>query len=457
MAVTGFLPVFQLRSIIMLAIDPVVSDTKLPEKTDVVVIGGGIAGVSTAYFLAERGVDVVLCEKGVIAGEQSSRNWGWVRQQARDPRELPLIVETLKLWRGLDERIQGDTGFRQCGVLYLDRSEADLAKREEWLEMAQPYQIGSRILARNELEDLVPGLETPYAGGLYTASDGRAEPQKAAPALANAARRLGARVFTGCAVRGIERQNGRVASVVTEHGAIRCSSVILAGGAWSRHFCKTMGITLPQLTVRSSVLRTGPVDGAPQVNMAGDGFGIRARNDGGYNVANPDISIAEIVPDSFRFFLDFLPLLKMARKSVRLRIGKRFIEEWRRGGGWSLDQKTPFEFCRILDPEPVPWVLNKAIGNLQRALPAFHGVQVEESWAGYIDATPDAVPVMSEVEDCPGFFIATGFSGHGFGIGPGAGVLMADLVTGKTPVVDPEPFRLSRFSEGGRARPIVGF
>src|SRR5919112_1247966 len=96
-----------------ITVDPVESDRQLPEHADVVIIGGGIIGVSTALFLAERGVSTLLCEKGVIAGEQSGRNWGWCRTMGRDPRELPLALESLKLWRGLNQRIGDETGFRQ--------------------------------------------------------------------------------------------------------------------------------------------------------------------------------------------------------------------------------------------------------------------------------------------------------------------------------------------------------
>ena len=123
-------------------IDRVATDDVLPRSTDVVVIGGGIIGVSAALTLAERGIAVVLIEKGAIAGEQSSRNWGWCRQQGRDPRELPLIIESLRLWRGLNQRIEGETGFRQCGVVYLARTAADLAAHKAWLRSCESIRGG---------------------------------------------------------------------------------------------------------------------------------------------------------------------------------------------------------------------------------------------------------------------------------------------------------------------------
>src|SRR5262252_7052062 len=113
-------------------INRVESDTMLPSQADVVVIGGGVIVLTSALFLAERGVKVVLLEKGRIACEQSSRNWGWCRQSVRDPREFDLIREALRLWRGMNERCQSDTGFRTTGILFAARSETDVARYREW-------------------------------------------------------------------------------------------------------------------------------------------------------------------------------------------------------------------------------------------------------------------------------------------------------------------------------------
>jgi glycine/D-amino acid oxidase-like deaminating enzyme len=123
---------------------------------------------------------------------------------------------------------------------------------------------------------------------------------------------------------------------------------------------------------------------------------------------------------------------------------------------WSLDERTPFEAVRVLDPEPVDWILDEALWSLTTCFPAFQSIDIAERWAGCIDATPDAVPVISPIESLPGLYLASGFSGHGFGLGPGAGRLMADLVTARPPVVDPWPFRFSRFFDGSKPRPTTG-
>src|SRR5712671_2190721 len=145
-------------------VDPVRSDDVLPGRADVVIIGGGIIGTSTALFLAQKGIRVALCEKGHIAGEQSSRNWGWVRKMMRDPRELPLIIESLRLWQGMNETVGAETGFRQSGILYVCDSDEDVAKREAWLEHAPLYQLDSRLVAGNDLAALLPGATRRYKG-----------------------------------------------------------------------------------------------------------------------------------------------------------------------------------------------------------------------------------------------------------------------------------------------------
>mgnify|MGYP003700378331 FL=1 len=136
------------------------------------------------------------------------------------------------------------------------------------------------------------------------------------------------------------------------------------------------------------------------------------------------------------------------RKSMKLRLGAAFFRALGQRTDWPLDRPSPFEEARILDPEPDDKVLDGAFAALKRAFPVLEGLQVEQRWAGMIDVTPDAVPTIGPIAALPGLFIATGFSGHGFGIGPGAGRLAADLVAGDAPIVDPEPFRFSRFFDG---------
>ncbi len=430
------------------ALDPVETDASLPGSADVVIIGGGIIGISTALFLAERGVKVVLCEKGDLGGEQSSRNWGWVRVMGRDRREIPLAMEALKIWDTLDARVGGETGFRRSGILYISETEQDVANRDAWLALAKPHGVDSRQLTADETRERMAGTAIRYKGALYTPSDGRAEPQKAVPAIAAGARRAGAHIVTGCAVRGVEKSAGRVSAVVTEKGRIEASTVVLAGGAWSRLFCKGLGIRLPQLKVRNTVLRTAPVEGGPAGAGATATYAYRKRLDGGYTIATAGANLHPLVPDTLAFFRDFRAARRAEGEAVQAGLSAQSWRELFEIASVPLDRPGAFERHRILDPRPDPKSVLKAFEEARKALPKLRTVEPVQIWAGLIDVTPDVVPVISHAKEVPGLVIATGFSGHGFGIGPGAGHLVADLVTGDPPIVDPSEFRLSRFSDG---------
>src|SRR5699024_8042209 len=258
-------------------------DTQLPTHAEVVIIGGGIVGVAAALNLAERGVRVCLCEKGVIGGEQSSRNWGWTRQMGRDPAEVPLIIRSVRAWAGMRERIGASVGFRRVGSTYLCRTERQVAGYEAWLGQAREHGIDTHLLSKTELSTMLPGIAGRFIGALHTTTDGVAEPQLAAPTLAQAAHRLGAAIATSCAVRSVEASAGQVRGAVTERGAIACDRVVLAGGSWSRLFARNLGIAVPQLKVLGTVARVEAPDHAlPGMAVGGDNFALRPRADGGF-------------------------------------------------------------------------------------------------------------------------------------------------------------------------------
>ncbi|WP_170762397.1 NAD(P)/FAD-dependent oxidoreductase [Ruegeria lacuscaerulensis] len=435
---------------------PVEPDLHLPKSVDVVVIGGGIIGTSTALELSDRGASVLLCEKGRIAGEQSSRNWGWVRLGMRDPREIPLMLESLNIWQGLDQRIGRNTGYTRAGILFGASGARSGGNLERWLRHVDGLQTGAKIVSGPELEALLPNNHLAFDCALYMPQDGRAEPQWATPAIAEAARDRGTVLMTNCAVRSVDVEGNRITGVFTERGRVACDQVVLAGGAWSRLFTGNAGIELPQLKVMNTVLRTSSVDG-PGVAVWSDDFAVRKRADGGFTIASGHENTVDIVPDSFRLARQFLPAFAQEWRSLRFRLSNRWSIEAGQERAWLPTDVTPFEKCRVLDPEPSSRTLRRAWASARKGFPALDQAEIVQSWAGMIDVTPDAVPVISEVDDMPGMFLATGFSGHGFGIGPGAGRLMADLVSGTTPSVDPAAFRLSRFSDGSKVRPDPGY
>ncbi len=438
-------------------IEHVIPNETLPIRADAVVIGAGIIGVCTALELAERGLSVVVVEKGEVAAEQSSRNWGWCRQMGRDAREIPLVLESLKIWYGMNARVNAETGFRQCGIVYLSETDAQMAAKEKWWrEDAVPHGLKTRMITEAEVASLLPGSTRAWKGAMYTPDDCRAEPFIAVPAMARALQTKGGQVFTNCAARGVETSAGKVSAVVTERGTIKTDTVVLAGGYWSRRFLHNIGISFPQLGVVNSVMRTAPIDAGITTTFSGHKFAVRKRLDGGYSVAHNHYSVADIVPDSFRLLRQFLPIFSLDWRSLKLRLGERFVQEVQLKRRWALDEVTPFESVRILDPKPVQWILDDVEAALRKDFPAFQNMQISESWGGVIDATPDAVPVIDALQKQPGLFLASGFSGHGFGIGPGAAKLMAQIVMGEKPCVDLTSFEFSRFEDGSRPRPTTG-
>ncbi|AMY70461.1 NAD(P)/FAD-dependent oxidoreductase [Frigidibacter mobilis] len=236
----------------------VTTSPALPQAADVVVIGGGIVGVCTAYYLARRGVKVALLEKGRIGAEQSSRNWGWCRQQNRDARELPMATKSLALWDAMAGQIGQDLGFRRCGLHYLSNDEAELAGWARWRDFARGEGVVTQMLSAAEAAERGRATGKAWKGGVFSPTDGIADPERAAPVIALGARAFGGSVHQMCAARGLELEAGRVAGVVTEAGVIRTRTVVMAGGAWASSFCRQLGIRFPQASVRSSILAVGP-------------------------------------------------------------------------------------------------------------------------------------------------------------------------------------------------------
>jgi glycine/D-amino acid oxidase-like deaminating enzyme len=416
-----------------------------PRRADVVIVGGGVVGVSAALFLAERGVRVVVCEKGRIAGEQSSRNWGWIRKTGRDVRELPLMIESARLWARIAPELDKDIGYGQRGTTYLAETEDELAPHAAWLEQTRQFQLDTVLLSPGETDALLGREDRKFKGALRGPSDATAEPALAVPAMARRAMALGATILEGCAVRTIERAGGRVNAVVTEHGEIACEAAILAGGVWSRTFLENLGLDLPQLAVKSSVLRTSP---APTILPGGLGAArasVRQRQDGGYTIARSGAAEFQLVPAAFKHFLAFLPILRQRWRIMRIKAGRDFfgplgVSRWR------ADETSPFEKVRVFDPVPDAGLLGRVMDAARALHPQLADARPVQSWGGMIDVMPDEVPVIGEPPGWPGLLIATGLSGHGFGLGPGVGLLATQMILGETTVVDPAPFALSRFN-----------
>jgi glycine/D-amino acid oxidase-like deaminating enzyme len=418
----------------------------LPAEADAVVIGGGIIGAFTAYYLAKRGMKVALLEKGRIGAEQSSRNWGWCRQQNRDARELPLATKSLDLWERFALDAGEQTGFRRCGLLYLSNSEEELAGWARWRDFARTAGVTTHMLSSAEATERGRVTGRAWRGGVFSPTDGIANPTSAAPAAARAVMKLGGTVHQSCAARGIETARGRVAGVVTEKGTIHTGTAILAGGAWASSFCRQLGIRFPQASVRQSVLAVGTGAGAlPDVLHTAD-LTLTRRGDGNHTLAISGRARVDPTAQLLLFAKPFLPMF--TRRWRKLKLGG--IEGIRSGhegvSRWRLDRPTPMERMRILDPAVDEATVRLIHERAVKLIPALKDCAISAAWSGYVDSTPDGVPGIGESASLPGFVLAAGFSGHGFGIGPGAGHLIADVVAGDEPIVDPRPYHPDRFA-----------
>ena len=429
--------------------DPITSTPRVPAQADVVIIGGGIVGVFATLTAAKAGHSVALVEKGVVGGEQSSRNWGWVRQQNRDSREIPMAMESLAMWETLSAETNEDLGFRRKGLIYVTRDPATLATWERWGQLARPFGVDTRMLSAAEARSMATGTADAWIGGVHSPTDGRAEPSLAAPAIARAAMRLGASIVENCAARGLEMTAGRVSGVVTEQGTIRTPSVVLAGGAWASMFLRHHGVSLPQASIRATSFRTAPLPEVVTGGLSTPKFTLRRRLDGGYTIGLSGRGRLDLAPQGIRHARQFWPMFMDRRDKLAIRLGRSFFDGPEALARWSLDSTSPFERNRIWDPAPQPSLIEEALVAMEETYPGLKGqIRVAQSWGGAIDWTPDGIPVIAPIAKIPGLVVAAGFSGHGFGTGPSAGKLAADLATGATPSIDPAPFRHERLIDG---------
>lgn len=424
------------------------SDETLPDKVDVVVIGGGVSGVAAAWELARAGLRVALVEKGVIAGEQSSRNWGWCRQQNRDERELPLSIEAMRIWDTLRQETGEDLGFRRAGLVYGTNDPADLERWETWRRMARGYGVESHVLTSAETATLLPGNARTWLGGVHSPTDGRAEPAVAVPALAAASRRLGVTIHQACAARELEISAGRVSGVITEKGRIGCDAALVAGGAWAGMLLRHHGVTFLQASIQSTCFATAPAASVTEGGVFMQDVSLRRREDGGYTVGLSGYGRLHVAPMGIAQARPFWKTFLARRKGLSLSIGRPFLDGPDSLQRWSADGPSPFEKTRILDPKPEKRLVKGALDRLAVAYPAMKGIEVAQAWGGMVDCTPDAIPVIGPVKSVPGLHVSAGHTGHGFGVGPAVGRLSADLIRGVAPIVDPSPFRYERMIDG---------
>ncbi len=344
------------------------------------------------------------------------------------------------MWRTLATRIGEDIGYQECGIYYLASSRREMAKYEGWLARVAGAGLETKLLGPKDVSAMLPGASKNFLGGLYTAHDGRAEPSVVTAAVAEAARRKGASLLTRCAVRGVETSAGEVSAVVTERGHIRCEAALVTAGMWSRMFLRNLGINFEQLSVTATVARIDATTTSIDVSVGGTDFAFRKRRYGGYSIAVRNMNMANVTVDSLLLAKEFLQALRASRGDVRLRLGRYFIESMGHRKRWTNDDITIFEKVRINGADPIRNMATKALYNVVSAFPEFNGSRVTDAWSGVIDVTPTSLPTTSALP-ISGLFLASGFSGHGFGLAPAVGGITASLIMGKSPGMDLSAFK----------------
>ncbi len=430
----------------------------LPKSADVIIVGGGIVGCSIAYYLCKRGMKPLVLEKNhKVAWEQSGRNWGFVRQLGRDPLELPMMIRSNRLWCGLEKELGQPMGWQQHGILGMTDDNAVVAHYEEWQDIARQHDVETKVLSGAEVAALAPGMNRNWSAGVYVPNDGNADPELATAAIASGVVRDGGAIVTNCAVVDVEHNGGRITGVVAEHEntrhTVKSSLVVCAAGAWSSTIADWLGISLPQLRLRATVARTETLERTLIPASWTPTMGFVQRWDGCFNLAALDISDHDIRVSDVKQARYFLRDYRENRSRVQLRLGGAFFRDlWGRLPG-TEGQADPLHRARIGNPRPNPRRVNDTLKELRALYPQFRDVALKKAWAGYIEITPDMLPVIEAGAGPDGFVIVTGLSGHGFGIGPGVGETVADLVAGRKTGIDLSPFRLGRFEDGTWSAP----
>ena len=418
---------------------------RLPERVDLVVIGGGICGAVCAAEAARRGATVLVVEKeSDLAGEGSGRSFGSLRVQGRHPAETPLAVEAIELWAEATRRTGTAFDLVQGGNLYVAESEAEMVELGRQLEQAKAAGLADvRLLAPDEVRQVVPCLEGRLAGGLLSARDGHCDPRKAVQAYAGLATRHGARIALGTRALEVVTRGGSVTGVRTDRGAVAAGLVVVAAGVWTARLVRPLGLRVPIKTIIYPNGETSPLPPLFTATIRGFRFSCRQRPNGQLVVgAGLGTTVAhEVSLQDLRDARLWLPRYRANRRHVELRLRPARLLEDLRGLFGPPGAGVPVG----VEPTPNPRLLERALAALAERMPPVRDATLARAYAGLIDLSPDGLPVIERPRRPDGLVLLTGLSGHGLALAPVLGKILADLaLDGRTPH-DIAPFRLARF------------
>jgi glycine/D-amino acid oxidase-like deaminating enzyme len=419
----------------------------LPQRCDAVVVGGGVLGLSSAYELARRGLSVVLVESGHVGGRQSGRNLGFVRQQGRAPAELPMMMAANQRWQGLSHELGADVEWRMGGNLRLTNHPELASGYERWVADAASLGLDSRVVSNAEVESILPGVNEKWLLGIFTASDGHADPLATCRAYTRALRERGVQVCEGVPVQHITFAGGSVTGVATPIGELKADVVVLAAGSGSARLARGAAVEIPQQLVSQTVILTEPV---PVVTRAAAWTGeLFIRQDARGCLRLAAATRNEIVLDlaGVRHAGRFLSNYLSNRSRLRVPLDPASVAR-------ALLRPAQSTWGGMSSPRPRFDDIRFCLERAQRYFPGLGDLRLRRAWSAEIEVTPDALPVIDGGGGPSGLVIATGMSGHGFGLGPIVGNVVADIVDGAETGFDLRPFRVARFHDGSRLEPI---
>ncbi|MDM1247734.1 FAD-binding oxidoreductase [Acinetobacter sp. R933-2] len=426
----------------------------LPQSADVVIIGAGICGVLSAYYLAKQGKKVVVCDKGEIACESSSKAFGWVSQLLTSEHKVKLTRRSKYLWRALQQEI-GELGYREQGITYFAESAEEFQSYQDWLTSVQSHvDPDIKILQAHEVSRIATEFSGQCYGAITAPTDGCIEPVLTTAAIAEAAKKRDVIFVTQCAVRGLDLQAKKVHGVFTEKGYIQTSQVISAVNTWTRIFCAHHHIDVPQLYVIMSMGRVEDFKDSPMGCGGKGAFAWRKQIDGGYSLGLITGMSAPITRDAMKLYKKFLPIQKMlgGSKGVKVNFGQNTLNDWKIKRTWNHHQSSPFETHRSFTGAVDLTAAETSKQLMSKFFPHLKTKSITESWSGTVAFTQDNAPIASAVNNIEGFYVLMA-SGYGFSWGPALAEMLSDLLLKQSEHPDLHTFRLSRFSDGTTLEP----
>lgn len=371
-------------------------------RTETAIIGGGLMGCWTAYFLRRRGRTAVVVEKGSVGAQASGVNFGNVRLQGRHVRQIPLALRAHEQWERLEYLIGSDCEFDATGHLYIARDAEQQSKIEHYAADAQAYGIAVELLTTAAIQKRWPWLGSGSVGGCYSSRDGAANPRLVTPAVARAARSLGADILEGIKVAAVDKTATGFRLTTDRDVTIESEFLVNTAGAWALDIAEAFGETAPMFA------------------------------------AGPPQFVTEPLPYFIRPAIQLVDGSAIFRQVAR---GNVIVAGYPRGPSDPVANRAPVPPAKTL----------VTMRRLAETVPAMANAQVIRVWSGIEGYIPDMLPVIGPSATTPGLFHAFGFCGHGFQLGPGVGLVLSELIVDGLTPTPLDAFAISRFNAPGAA------